>query len=67
MKFAALVCLATLVGFLIGLSVGPFPVKAHVNSVTVKQVKEGYNTGAYGGQVVGFSCTTEGCYVAFTD
>jgi hypothetical protein len=59
--------LAVMVGFLLGAAFHPQS-RADGGSVSVKRARVGSETGIYGSNVVGFSCTGSGsdaeCYIA---
>ncbi len=57
-------CLAVLFGFLLGVALyRPQSVKAS-SSVTLTAVKAGYNSYIPGGDIIGFACTHDTCYIA---
>ena len=58
-------CLAVLLGFLLGVAVyRPQPVKAALSNITLIELKKGYNPPAQVGEIIGFACTSDACYIA---
>lgn len=55
---------AALLGFLLAVAVyHPHPAKA-MTGIKLTRVKEGYNSYIEGDEIIGFSCASDGCYIA---
>ncbi len=58
-------CLAVVAAFVLGaLLYRPLSVRGATGGVHVQAVKEGYNTGIQGEEIVDFACTQNACYLA---
>jgi hypothetical protein len=59
------ICLAVFVGFVLGAVLyNPHPAKAALSTITLIELKKGYNAPLQVGEIVGFACTSDACYIA---
>jgi len=56
---------AVLLGFVLGILLGhPRPAKAALSNITLIEIRKGYNPTVQVGEIIGFACTADACYLA---